>query len=56
MYNNRCYLINRQWFEEKISCPNINGDLSYDFHKNDRKIYITTYLNSDEIYQDIFKK
>ncbi len=51
------YLVNREWFEEKeISCPDINEDLSYHFHENDRKIHMVMYLNADKIYEDLFKK
>ena len=51
------YLINKEWFEEKkMSCPEINKDLSYDFKENDRKINFVTYLDSDKIYENLFKK
>lgn len=51
------YLINEEWFAEKeMNCPTINKDLSYTFNKNDRKIKFVTYLNSDKIYEDLFKK
>ena len=51
------YLTNKEWFEEKeMDCPKINKDLSYTFNKNDRKIKFVTYLNTDEIYKDIFNK
>ena len=51
------YLLNKEWFEEKkMSCPEINKNLSYDFKENDRKINFVTYLNSDKIYENLFKK
>ena len=39
-----------------MSCPEINKDLSYDFKEDDRKINFVTYLDSDEIYKDLFEK
>ena len=39
-----------------MDCPEINKDLSYSFNKNDRKIKFVTYLDSDKIYKDLFKK
>ena len=51
------YLINKEWFEEKkMSCPEINKDLSYEFKEDDKKINFVTYLDSDEIYKDLFEK
>lgn len=39
-----------------MDCPEINKDLSYSFNKNDRKIKFVTYLDSDKIYKNLFKK
>ena len=51
------YMINKEWFEtEKISCPNINDDTSYELTTNNHKIAIVNYLNVDKIYKDLFEK
>ena len=51
------YMINKEWFEtDKVSCPNINNDTSYEMTKNNHKITIVNYLNVDKIYKDLFKK
>ncbi len=51
------YMINKEWFDtEKISCPNINDDTSYEMAENNHKITIVNYLNVDKIFKDLFKK
>lgn len=51
------YLINKSWFDTiEINCPNINKDTSYELNTNNHKINIVTYLNSNKIYEDLFKK
>lgn len=50
-------MINKQWFEtEKISCPNINDNTSYELTENNYKITVVNYLNVDKIYKDLFEK
>lgn len=51
------YLINKEWFETmQINCPNIKDDTSYELNTNNHLITMVTYLNSDNIYEDMFKK
>lgn len=51
------YLINKDWFETiDINCPNINQDTSYELDTNNHKITMVNYLNTDKIYEDLFKK
>ena len=51
------YIINKEWFEtEKISCPNINDDTSYELTENNHTITVVNYLNASKIYKDLFKK
>lgn len=51
------YLINHEWFETmQINCPNIKDDTSYELNTNNHLITMVTYLNSDNIYEDMFKK
>ena len=51
------YLINNEWFEtSEINCPNINEDGSYESNTNNHLITMVNYLDSDKIYEDIFKK
>ena len=51
------YMINKHWFEVKeISCPIINEDSSYSLTDNLHKIKIVTDINSEEIYEDLFRK
>ncbi len=51
------YLINRKWFDVKeIDCPIIDNDLNYIYIKNDRKVKFVTSLNSNNIYNDLFRK
>lgn len=51
------YLININWFEtSKISCPNINKDTSYELNTNNHLITMVNYLDSDKIYEDLFRK
>ncbi len=51
------YMINKDWFEsQKVSCPMINDDTSYKMTKNMHEITVVSYLNSDKIYADLFKK
>ena len=50
-------MINKHWFEVKeISCPIINEDSSYSLTDNLHKIKIVTDINSEEIYEDLFRK
>lgn len=51
------YLIDEEWFEtEKISCPNIKEDGSYEQSNNEHKITIVNYIDVDKVYSDLFKK
>ena len=51
------YLINKEWFETvEINCPNIKQDTSYDLNTNNHEITIVNYLDTDKIYEDLFKK
>lgn len=51
------YMINTNWFEtEKISCPNIKEDSSYELTDNRHSITFVTKLDRDRIYEDLFKK
>ena len=51
------YMINKNWFEtEKISCPNIKEDSSYELTDNRHSITFVTKLDRDRIYEDLFRK
>lgn len=51
------YLVNKNWFETiEINCPNINEDTSYELNTNNHKITMVNYLDTDKIYEDLFKK
>lgn len=51
------YMINKNWFEtEKISCPNIKEDSSYELTDNRHIITFVTKLDRDRIYEDLFRK
>ena len=51
------YMINKNWFEtEKISCPNIKEDSSYELTDNRHSITFITKLDRDRIYEDLFRK
>lgn len=51
------YLINLNWFETfEINCPDINEDTSYKINKDNHLITFVNYLDSDKIYEDLFKK
>ena len=51
------YMINKNWFEtEKISCPNIKEDGSYELTDNRHSITFVTKLDRDRIYEDLFRK
>ena len=51
------YMINKNWFEtEKISCPNIKEDSSYELTDNRHSITFVTELDRDRIYEDLFRK
>lgn len=51
------YLINRNWFETtQIHCPTINHDTSYNLNTTNHLITMVHYLNSEKIYEDLFKK
>lgn len=51
------YLINKDWFEEKeISCPTIAENTSYELTSNRHNITMLTYLDSNKIYEDLFRK
>lgn len=51
------YMINRLWFEtEELSCPIIKEDTSYELTNNRHKITFVNYLDSNKIYNDLFKK
>ena len=46
----------QRFVNEKINCPNINNDTSYELTENNHKITIVNYLNVDKIYKDLFNK
>lgn len=51
------YMINKNWFETfETNCPDINEDTSYRINKDNRIITFISYLNSDKIYEDLFRK
>ena len=51
------YMINKNWFEvEKVSCPNINEDTSYERTDNRHNITFVTKLDRNKIYEDLFNK
>ena len=51
------YMINKNWFEtEKISCPNIKEESSYELTDNRHSITFVTKLDRDRIYEDLFRK
>ena len=51
------YMINKRWFKkEKISCPKINDDTSYEVTNGEHQITMVTKLNRDRIYKDLFEK
>lgn len=51
------YLINKKWFETiKISTPNIKEDTSYKLTKGKHEITMVNWLDSDKIYEDLFRK
>ena len=51
------YLINKSWYKEKIiSCPNVNEDTSYRLTKGRHNITMITDVDSNKIYEDLFKK
>lgn len=51
------YMINRLWFEtEEFSCPIIKEDTSYELTNNRHKITFVNYLDSNKIYNYLFKK
>ena len=50
-------MINKNWFEvEKVSCPNINDDTSYERTDNRHNITFVTKLDRNKIYKDLFRK
>lgn len=51
------YLINRDWFKiEKINCPNIEENKSYNVNTSNHKINYISDLNRELIYDDLFDK
>lgn len=51
------YLINKNWFETiEINCPNLNEDTAYELNTNNHKITMVNYLDTDKIFEDLFKK
>lgn len=51
------YLINEKWFEKiQISTPNIKEDTAYELTNGKNKITMVNWLDSDKIYEDLFKK
>ena len=51
------YLINKSWFtSNKISCPNINDDTSYELTNNNHEITMVNYIDVNKVYADLFKK
>ena len=51
------YMINKNWFKtEKVSCPNIKEDTSYELTKDRHKITIITDIDREKVYEDLFEK
>lgn len=51
------YLINHEWFETmQINCPDIKDDTSYSLNTDNHLITMVNFLDSDKIYEDMFKK
>lgn len=51
------YMINPMWFVRRVvNIPSINSDYAYIDSNNDYKMNVVCYLNSNKIYQDLFKK
>lgn len=51
------YMLNKTWFKsEKISCPRIREDSSYELTNNNHKITMINYIDVDKVYTDLFNK
>ena len=51
------YLINDNWFEcQKVNCPNINDDTSYEIDTQNHEITMVNYINAKLVYKDLFAK
>lgn len=51
------YMINKEWFETfQTNCPNINEDTSYEINTNNHTVTFINYLDTNKIYEDLFKK
>ncbi len=51
------YLVNRNWFKiEKINCPTINNDTTYNTNTQNHIINYISDLNRNSIYDDVFNK
>lgn len=51
------YMINKDWFEtSKINCPNIKDNTSYKLNTTNHLITMVNYLDSDKIFEDLYKK
>ncbi len=51
------YLINRKWFKvEKVNCPTINDDTTYDINTSNHIINYISDLDKELIYDDLFEK
>ena len=51
------YMLNKDWFKVKrISCPNINEDMSYELTNNNHIVTLITDIDRDKIYEDLFNK
>lgn len=51
------YMLNKSWFmSEKISCPRIREDSSYELTNNNHKITMINYIDVNKVYTDLFNK
>lgn len=51
------YMINRDWFtSQKISCPKIKDDTSYELTTDTHKITMINYIDVNKVYNDLFRK
>ena len=51
------YMLNKTWFKsEKISCPIIREDSSYELTNNNHKITMINYIDVNKVYTDLFNK
>lgn len=51
------YMINPMWFVRSIiKTPNINKNYAYEESKDNHEMVVVSYLSSNKIYKDLFKK